>query len=208
MYLHKLICVVQYYFNHPKPFTMKTQFSIRPIVIGIIVVIALTTFSYADAKKIVTDFTSDLNLESREDTSIVFKPMVGNKNLKLNNISMKVMRDFLLRFNNVNNATWYKEEGGFIAKFTTGTIATSVTYKKDGQWLYTISSYDEKEMPEDIKALVKNEYHDYSIVNIRAVQVPRKDSTIFLVYIQNATNIKELRVCDSEMEVLHDYIRG
>jgi hypothetical protein len=191
-------------FIYPKPFLMKTRFLLLAVVF-ITGSMVLSLLNHADAK---VTARPTAHAAGVDDTITNFKPSTGAKNLKLNDINISAMRDFIGRYKDLNSVTWYKEKGGFIAKFTSGEIATSVTYKINGEWLYTISAYSETAMPERVRGLVKSTYYDFNIVHIKEVRVPRKDNAIFLVYIQDATTIKELRIYNGEMEVLHDYVRG
>jgi hypothetical protein len=185
---------------------MKKQPKPRTIIIAVIAAILMIYSAYA--RQIFINHIHINYVGYMEDTSAVYESSVGTSSLKLNNINMHVMRDFLYRFKDVNNEKWYGIEGDFVAEFSIGNVATMVTYKKNGEWLYTINSYDEKMVPEEIRALVKRAYKSYDIVHVKEIDVPNQDNPIFLIYLQNATSIKILRVCEGEMEVLHDYIRG
>ena len=185
--------------TQPKPFT---------IIILIVAIAAITIASHSDARETTINHIYDNYVEYMDDTSTVYESSVETNTLRLNNINMHVMKDFLYRFKGVNNEKWFAIDGGFIAKFTTGNIASSVTYKMNGEWLYTISNYDKNMMPEEISILVKQAYNSYDIVHINEIEVPNQDNPIFLIYIQSKTKIKILRICNGEMEILHDYIRG
>jgi hypothetical protein len=41
-----------------------------------------------------------------------------------------------------------------------------IGYGKHGYWLYTIRRYDEKNLPADVRALVKSTYYDYTFLHI------------------------------------------
>jgi hypothetical protein len=188
---------------------MKTQYlPLNTRLISMAAIAAILIISKVYAGQIDLKYFHNTAFELLEDTATVNEPSEGNNNLRLNNINIHVLRDFLDRFKDINNEKWYVVEGGFVAKFNNGNIATLVTYKKNGEWLYTINSYNEKLLPEEVVIPVKEAYNGYKILHIKEINVPKQDSAIFLVYIQNATTIKILRVCDGEMEILHDYIRG
>ena len=184
---------------------MKKQPSLRNIVI-IIITILVTNIAYARPK--IINHIHDLHALYIADTSASFEATVETRNLMLNNINLHAIRDFMNRFKEVSNEKWYGVEGGFVAKFKAGNIAAMVTYRKNGEWLYTINSFDQELMPEEVRLLVKQTYHNYDILHVKEIEVPKQDSPIFLVYIQNTTTIKILRVQDGQMEVLHDYKRG
>jgi hypothetical protein len=161
-----------------------------------------------NAQRIAMIKSAEKSPDFLKEQKIAEATSVGVKSYKFNNININARRDFIVKYKDVNNASWYYTEGGFVAKFTSGETATAVTYNSNGEWLYTIKSCDEKNMPKDVRAVVKRTYYDYYIVNVEEIKVPLKDNSIFLVYVQDATSIKVLRVYDGEMEVLHDYTRG
>jgi len=127
---------------------------------------------------------------------------------KLNNISIRATRDLLSRYKNAGNTLWYKVDNGLIAKFVSGEKSLTITYTSAGRWLYTITGYDEKSMPKEVRSIVKRTYYDFDIVHVAEVQVPDTKSHIYLVYVQDAEQINVLRICDGEMQVLYDYTRG
>jgi len=176
-------------------------------IILVVTIVTIAMLSYANARQIGINFIHNKHIEYKEDTSTTYEPSIGTNTLKLNNINIHVMRDFLYRYKDVNSEKWYGVEGGFVARFINGDIATTVTYKSNGEWLYTINSYDNKIMPEELRILVKRAYTGYDILHINEIEAPHHDSPIFLVYIQNTTTIKILRISEGEMEILHDYIR-
>jgi len=183
---------------------MKTQFIPRMLVI----LILLGTIIVADAQPIAMSYTPDKYTAYLKDNNIVHVPSLVTKSDMLNNINIHALRDFMLKYNEVSNASWFGVEGGFVAKFTANEATTTVTYKKNGKWLYTISSYDEMKMPKDVRALVKSTYYDYNIIIIEEIQVPQNDNNIYLIKVLDAKTIKILRVSEGEMQVLYDYIRG
>lgn len=184
---------------------MKKQPSLRNVV-TIITAILVTSIAYARPKSI--NHIHDHHALYTIDTSASFEATVETSNLMLNNINMHAMRDFINRFKEVSNEKWYGIEGGFVAKFKTGNMVTMVTYRKNGEWLYTINSFDQELMPQEVRLLVKQTYSNYDILHVKEIEVPKQDSPIFLVYIQNTTTIKILRVQDGQTELLHDYTRG
>ena len=187
---------------------MKPHTSIPRLATLFVAIFSILLLNIAVARPIAARLTPGRYIVSEEDTANTYVPFTGNNSLRLNNVNIKAMRDFIDRYKDVNNASWYKVDNGFVAEFKTLYAVTTVTYKKNGKWLYTITSYSEEHLQEDVRALVKSTYYDYDIVNIQEIKVPLKDSNIYLVYIQDATSIKVLRVYNGEMEVIHDYIRG
>jgi hypothetical protein len=171
------------------------------------IMLTILILNQANAQQVAVNYTSGKHFKTANN-KVVNAASVSTKNNMFNNINMSAMRDFTTKYKDVNNASWYEANGGYVAKFTAGEATTTVTYKKNGEWFYTITGYSEKKMPKEVRALVKSTYYDYTIVNIEEIQVPNKDNNIFLVNVQDATTIKVIRVCDGEMQVLHDYTKG
>ncbi|TKK66973.1 hypothetical protein FC093_15855 [Ilyomonas limi] len=188
---------------------MKTPSFFRTAIMLIAVLTAVLLRNNANARLLIAvHHTSLVHSVIDEDSNTQYVPFTGTKKMRLNNISIHAMRDFMIKYKDVDDASWYEVDNGFVARFTAGEATTTVTYKKNGEWLYTITSYGEMKMPENIRALVKGTYYDYSIVNIEEVQIPYKENNIFLVKMQDATTIKVVRIYEGEMEVIHDYTKG
>jgi hypothetical protein len=118
-------------------------------------------------------------------------------------INTKAMRDFKKTYPNVDGEKWYSFKDGFAAKFSEDGIQHMVTYNRIGDWLYTISYYDEKQLPSETRAMVKGTYYDYKITLVEEITL--RQQTIYLVHIEDETTWKTVRVSDSEMTVIEDF---
>ncbi|TKK71543.1 hypothetical protein FC093_00515 [Ilyomonas limi] len=162
-----------------------------------------------DVKPAMDTNTSNKNvIKFLNNMPVAYRSSEGAKNVRLNNINIQVIRDFINNYKEANNEAWYSTGDAFVAKFSIGRVSTTVTYKKNGEWLYTIKNYFENDMTKELRTLVKSSYYDYQIVKIEEIEVPRKERSIFLIYVQDTKKIIILRVYDGEMEVLHNYTRG
>jgi len=120
-------------------------------------------------------------------------------------VNFRVLKDFQQRFVTATNATWQETDKGFIARFSANSIETMVSYGKHGDWFYTIQRYNEKNLPADVRALVKSTYYDYTFFHIDKVNVPDQENTIYIFLLQDDKHFKTVRVCGDEMEVINDY---
>lgn len=120
-----------------------------------------------------------------------------------NDVNQKATRDFKKTFKDVNNEKWYQIKNGFLAEFSLNTSKTRVVYDSKGNWRFTVSYYDEKSLPADIRAIVKPVYYDYTIARVEEVHAD--DKTIYIVHVQNESSLKTLRICEGEMDLIADF---
>ena len=124
----------------------------------------------------------------------------------VNELNQKATRDFKRTFKEVNNEKWYSIKTGFLAEFNLNTIKNRVFYDKKGNWKFTVSYYDEKHLPVEIRAIVKPVYYDYTISRVEEVHAG--DQIIYIVHVQNDSSLKTLRVCEGEMDLIEDFSKA
>ena len=121
----------------------------------------------------------------------------------INNINVSAVRDFVKRFHEQDNARWYKlKDASLLVKFDRPDTAFRVAYNTKGSWIYTLQTYHEKQMPRDVRALVKSTYYDYSITQVEEIDHVDGVSTVYIVHVKDDSSWKTLRVCNGEMDVL------
>ena len=121
------------------------------------------------------------------------------------NVNFRTLKDFKKRFATTTDVIWQETDNGYLAKFSAGLIETMIAYGQHGTWFYTIQRYYERNLPADVRALVKSTYYDYTIVQIEEVNVPQQENTIYILHLRDNKNFKIVRVCGDEMEVIEDY---
>jgi hypothetical protein len=62
--------------------------------------------------------------------------------------------------------------------------------------------YSEKELPKEVRTLVKRTYYDFSIGWVK--EVSQLQSVVYVVHIDNAPEWKDLLVRDGEIEISHE----
>jgi len=120
----------------------------------------------------------------------------------VNEVNQKASRDFKKTFRDVSNEKWYSIKNGFLAEFSLNTTKNRVVYDKKGNWKYTVSYYDEKNLPVEIKAIVKPIYYDYTISRVEEVHA--NDQIVYFVHLQNDSRLKTVKVCEGEMHLIED----
>jgi len=130
------------------------------------------------------------------------------KNTVPNAVSTKAIRNFKKLFKNVSDEKWYEMPDGYRVKFSKKDNQSSVSYKvdydKEGNWMHTIRSYDEKELAKNIRDRVKTTYFDYSIILVDEVIMPLNQST-YVIHLEGATNWINVRIANGEMDELQKY---
>ncbi|MCS3798412.1 hypothetical protein [Niastella sp. OAS944] len=125
--------------------------------------------------------------------------------LPINKVHVKAMRDFLKRDNNAVNADWNVVESGYVVKYTGKNKSKCRTvYNCRGEFVYTIRQYYENVMPRDVRGMVKSEYYDYTITLVDEIE-ERMKPVVYVVHLEDSTTIKNVRVCERDMEVLEEY---
>ena len=124
----------------------------------------------------------------------------------LNEINTRVLRSFMVTYWNATNPHWVKYAEGFVVYFKSDSIQHKVFYDNRGTRQCTIRQYSEKDLPRDIRHMVKSVYYDYSIYLIDEVTVD--DKTSYVIKIEDKTSMKEIKIEDGEMEVTHEFIKS
>ncbi len=121
-------------------------------------------------------------------------------------ISIKAVRHFLKTFAQSENVFWHKSSNGTAVFFTQNGIRSRADYDRKGNWLYNIRTYEEPELPKDIRAIVKHTYYDYTILSVNEIQDEQR--TFYIIQIEDATTLKSVCIYDGEMNVMHEYVRS
>ena len=119
--------------------------------------------------------------------------------------AVKASRDFLERVGDQKDEQWYKDPLGYEAAYTEGPVKAMYWYDKRGHWVYSILTYGENKMPEDVRVLVRSTYFEYSISWVK--EVSEAQTTVYVVHIENNTAWKEVAVQDGEMRVLKEFCK-
>ncbi|MES2645922.1 MAG: hypothetical protein V4717_03525 [Bacteroidota bacterium] len=123
--------------------------------------------------------------------------------LKSSKMTARAFKDFSKTFKNVTNADWVAgQTGGYIASFHQDESLNMVFYNDNGKYLYTIKRHTEKQLPKEIRHMVKTTYYDYAIIGAEEVLIDNK--TIFLVHIKFDKYSKTIRIDENTMEAIEE----
>src|SRR5260221_3142518 len=100
--------------------------------------------------------------------------LINSSSENLNAINTKAVRDFDKNYKAVTDEKWYKVSNGYLARFASNGNENMAAYDLKGHWRFTISYYDEKKLPDEVRATVKSIYYDYSITRVEEIHVDDK----------------------------------
>jgi len=132
----------------------------------------------------------------------------SKKGESIRHVNLNTLRDFMKRFPLATDVEWRKVETDYVATFIVESNQTMVRYQGNGKWAYTINRYDnEKKLPEEVRVMVRKTYYDYAITHIDEIHLAEQPNTIYLVLIEDDKTFKTIRVCEGEMEEIHELIK-
>lgn len=115
-------------------------------------------------------------------------------------VSIKAVRHFMTTYPHISNEKWEILKDGYMASFVSNSIFERVYFDKKGNWLHSITQYDETKLPTDVRASVKSIYYDYAITTADEINISgKKAKPIYLVHITFNNTFKTIRVCDGEV---------
>ena len=121
-------------------------------------------------------------------------------------IHAKVLRDFKRKFPQAAGEKWYSVQEGFLLAFNLDGKQHVVSYDRRGIWEYSISYGGEKNLPLDVRAMVKKAYYSYTINGIEEILVPNQ--TMYTVLLQDEYTWKKVMVSDGELRLMENFVRN
>jgi hypothetical protein len=143
------------------------------------------------------------NIES--DNGLNFMPSIYNLSilqnrnlagvnlLARNEINIWAVRDFVIRFEDVENVLWFAiPKGGYEAYFVRDGYGERIIYDKSGGWQQSLLNYDEDKCPRDIRAAIKSLFFDFEIILIE--EVDNREGVEYIFYLQDKSSIRIVKV--------------
>ena len=121
----------------------------------------------------------------------------------LNELDTRAVRSFAKTYWDASEASWVNYSDGYVVSFTRNGIVHRAYYTRSGALECTILQYGEKDMPADIRHMVKSAYYDYSIFLVN--EVIKRGKTSYVIKIEDKTSIKEIEFDDDGMEVTKEF---
>ena len=120
-------------------------------------------------------------------------------------VNAKPIKHLTKSFGKAENVRWYKAEDGTMAFFTLDGIKTRTDYDKKGNWLHTIRTYGERDLPNNIRAQVKTVYYDFAISCINEINNGTK--LIYMILIEDDKSFKNLIIQDGGMQIAAEFLK-
>jgi hypothetical protein len=114
--------------------------------------------------------------------------------------AVRATRDFWQRAGDQKEEQWYKSSRGYVAEYVAGPVKGEFVYNQKGDWAYSILTYGEKQLPEEVRQEVRSTYYDYGITWVK--EVDEDGVVVYVVHLEDEASWKEVAVQDGEMRVL------
>jgi hypothetical protein len=114
--------------------------------------------------------------------------------------AVRATRDFWQRAGEQKDEQWYKSSQGYVAEYAAGPVQGRFVYNLKGDWAYSILTYGERELPEEVRKEVRSNYYDYSVTWVKEVR--EADAVAYVVHLEDEASWKEVVVQDGDMRVL------
>jgi len=135
---------------------------------------------------------------AQEETFKELPPVTVSASTPYVTVSEKVNKAFEQMFKNSSQARWYKLQEKFLVKFIMDDQENSALFTKGGQLIYHISYGTEKNLPAEIRHIVKTNYYDQTITWVYKVE--QNDRSIWVISLEDPKDIVMVRVEDMELE--------
>ena len=94
------------------------------------------------------------------------------------------------------------------ANATAATITSTDVRDKNGKLVYQVKRYTEDQLNRQVKSVVHSQYAAFDITGVEEIIVPGTKENIYLVHLQDDTQIKIVRVYNGETQETETYKRG
>ncbi|MDB5022506.1 MAG: hypothetical protein JWP78_261 [Mucilaginibacter sp.] len=115
-------------------------------------------------------------------------------------VSQKVSDSFDQLFKGAVAPKWFQYDKNYIVDFIMDDQKNKAAFTKNGRLVYHMIFGNEKQMPADIRAIVKSKYFDYAISSTLKVSIDEKSA--WIINIEDPEQFFVLRVVDGVMDVL------
>ena len=151
---------------------------------------------------------SQLTISRRELTKNAFpKTQNSNSGDVFTNASIavndKVQKSFNKYFVGATKQNWSMIAKDFHSTFYVNGVFNQALLGRKGNLIYTISYGTEKEMPSEVRKIVKSEYYDYTITV--AIEIKDNKRDIWIINMTNDNSYLIVKVEDGEMDRINQF---
>lgn len=172
---------------------MKTQF-ISMCLRNLLLLILLCNISYSQETR-------------SQDTGITtLPPVTVTSKTTTALVNSKVVKAFKGAFKDAENPQWFKLNKDFLVNFIMNQQQNSALFRKNGFIVYHLSFGGEKNLPRNVRRIIKPNYYDYSITKV--VKVNEADRNIWVINLEGPKNFVIVRVENEELEEVQNVKKG
>ena len=113
-------------------------------------------------------------------------------------INTKIARAFVQYFEDATNQRWFEADKNFLVKFNMDGLENRALFAKNGRLIYHITYGTEKNLPGDVRRLIKSTYYDQAITRI--LKVTQDLRLIWVIHMEDNKEYIMARVEDNELE--------
>jgi hypothetical protein len=118
--------------------------------------------------------------------------------------SARAMAHFKENYAWVQNADWFSTaEKNMYCVFDQGNIVNRVFYDQNGYWQYTMVSFPASDLSRNLRKIVSDNFAGYNITYVNEI-ISETEEPVYMINIENADNIKVIRVTGDATEVKED----
>lgn len=121
------------------------------------------------------------------------------------NVSKKVADIFKATFPDAENAIWSKLNKDYLVDFITRDLKNRVLFQRNGSIVYHIKYGHEKNLPEEVRKLIKSTYSYVDLNITNAINVQEDKRNIWVVNLEDNKKIVVVRVEEGEMEEVSSF---
>jgi hypothetical protein len=118
-------------------------------------------------------------------------------------VKAKVMRSFLMQFKDITDVNWTIVADRYFAFFTMAGKPYRAMFDSNGFLVYTLFTGTEKELPKDIRQLVKSNYVEYTIGTVW--EIKKDGQSTWIINLEDPDNLVVVCAADDTLNELHHY---
>jgi hypothetical protein len=120
-------------------------------------------------------------------------------------VKSKIIHSFTQFFTNADDVKWSFDKGNYYVSFTQNEKLGKALFDRSGALLLSLQFGTEKDLPRDVRTVVKSNYVDFAIGVVTEVEIDHMKA--WIVNLSNSNEIVVVDVCDSGIEELHHYTK-
>ena len=115
-------------------------------------------------------------------------------------VSQKVAQSFASLFKGAEAPKWFKYDKDFVVDFILNNQVNKAEFTKNCSLVYHMAFGNEKQMPADVRTIVKSKYFDFAINS--TVQITYEDQNAWIVNVEDAGHYLVLRVSNGNLDMM------